>query len=131
MKRTTILTLVLALSFAVSTALAGGKAKTVEGTLVDSKCYLMSEKNAGNDHMTPKGNMPNCGAACAKMGIPVSLLTADGKIYTLAVPAGALADYVGQQARVNGAVKQSAVVVEKLEVKDGNTWKEVNLATMM
>ncbi|MFQ5663077.1 MAG: hypothetical protein ACE5HL_04535 [Terriglobia bacterium] len=133
-KRTTILTLGLVLALGVGTALAGGYgggAKTVEGTLVDSKCYLMNAKNAGNDHMTPKGTMPNCGTACAKMGIPVSLLTADGKVYTLAVPAPLVADYVGRTARATGMLKQGSIVASKLEVREGNTWKEVRIATMM
>ena len=131
-KRATILTLVaVVMAIGVSTALAGGHGKTVEGTLVDSKCYLMNAKNSGNDHMTPKGNMPNCGTACAKMGIPVSVLTADGKVLTLAIPAGQVADYVGQTARVTGAIKHGAIVAESIEVKEGNNWKKINLATMM
>lgn len=133
MKQTIILTLTLALVVGAGVAFAGeyGKGKTVEGTLVDTKCYLMNAKNSGNDHMTPKGLMPNCGTACAKMGIPVALLTANGKVVTLAVPAGQVADYVGQTARATGLVKGSAIVAEKLEVKEGNSWKEVNIATMM
>lgn len=131
MRRTAILTLALVLLAGASSALAGGKGKTIEGTLVDTKCYLMNPKNASNDHASPKGMMPNCGTACAKMGIPVSLLTADGKVYTLAVPAPAVADHVGKTARASGALKQRGLVVEKLEVREGNTWKEVRLATMM
>lgn len=134
MKRTTILSLVLVLVAGVSTLLAAGQmgnAKTIEGTLVDTKCYLMNAKNSGNDHMTPKGNMPNCGTACAKMGIPVSVLTADGKVYTLAVPSPAVADYVGQRVRARGMFKHNSLVVSKLEVRQGNAWKEVKIATMM
>ena len=136
MKKTRIITLSLALALALGTgiALAGGEGEpqTVQGTLVDSKCFSMAPaKNAGNDHMTPKGTMKNCGTACANMGIPVSLLTAEGKVFTLAVPASAVADYVGQEARATGMLHQRTLVVKKLEVRDGNYWKEVKIATMM
>ena len=133
-KRSTLLALVLVLAVSAGTALAQmgmDKGKTLEGTLVDSKCYLMNEKNAGNDHMTPKGTMTNCGTACAKMGIPVSLLTKEGKVYSLAVPAPAIADHVGKTARVTGMVKQGSIVAMKVEVQEGNSWKEVSIATMM
>lgn len=126
-KRATILTLVAVMAIGVSTALAGGQGKTVEGTLVDTKCYLMNSANTGNDH----GKMTGCGTACAKMGIPVSVLTAEGKVLTLAIPAGQVADYVGKTARVTGAVKHGAIVAEGIEVKEGNSWKKVDLATMM
>ena len=132
-KKVTILALAMGLVAVVGAALAGehSKGNTVEGTLVDTKCYLSNAKNSGNDHVTPKGTMPSCGTACAKMGIPVALLTADGKVITLAVPAGQVADYLGKIARATGLVKGSAIVAEKLEVKEGGAWKEVNLATMM
>lgn len=134
MKKTTTLTLVLALALGTGVALAGGmgKAETVQGTLVDSKCYSMApDKNAGNDHMTPQGTMKNCGTACANMGVPVNLLTAEGKVFTLAVPASAVANYVGQEARASGMLHQRTLVVQKLEVKEGTNWKEVKIATMM
>lgn len=133
-KIATVVTLAVALALSTGIALAGGQdgAKTVEGTLVDSKCYSMApDKNAGNDHMTPKGVMKKCGTACANMGIPVNLLTADGNVYTLAVPASQIADHVGKTARASGKLLQRTLVVNKLEVKEGNTWKEVSVATMM
>jgi hypothetical protein len=132
-KKATILTLGLLLVVSVGVALAGehGKGKTIEGTLVDTKCYSMNAKNVTNDHVTPKGTMPNCATACAKIGIPAALLTADGKVYTLAVPAGQVADHMAKTARATGMVKQGVIVAEKLEVKEGGSWKEVNLATMM
>jgi hypothetical protein len=75
--------------------------------------------------------MTGCGTACAKMGIPVSVLTAEGKVLTLAIPAAQVADYVGKTARVSGKVKHGAIVAETIEVKEGNSWKKVDLATMM
>jgi hypothetical protein len=75
--------------------------------------------------------MTGCGTACAKMGIPVSVLTAEGKVLTLAIPAAQVADYVGKTARVSGKVKHGAIVAETIEVKEGSSWKKVDLATMM
>lgn len=122
MKRTMILTAILALSVFAGTALAGG----VEGTLVDGKCYLgMGAK--GNDH----GDIPGCGEACAKMGIPTGVLTADGKYYTLVIPATQVAKYVGQTVRVEGMVKGESLIAKALEVKEGGSWKKVKLGTMM
>ncbi|MFQ5723057.1 MAG: hypothetical protein ACE5G6_01090 [Terriglobia bacterium] len=138
MKKTRILALALALGLALAVgtgiALAGDPAgpQTIQGTLVDSKCFSMApSKNAGNDHMTPKGTMKNCGTACANMGVPVNLLTAEGKVFTLAVPASAVASYVGQEARATGMLHQRTLVVKKLAVKEGTTWREVKIATMM
>ncbi|MFQ5695218.1 MAG: hypothetical protein ACE5HB_04440 [Terriglobia bacterium] len=129
-KKVTILA--LALLVGVGTALAGGgKEKTVAGTLVDSKCFLMNAKNAGNDHMTPKGTMNSCGTACAKMGIPVSLLTAEGRVFTIVVPAPQLADHVGREAKVSGMLKEGSLIPAKIMVKAGDEWQEVKLATMM
>ncbi len=131
MKHGGILTLTLVLTMGVAVALSGGEGKTIEGTLVDTKCYSMDERNVSNDHVTPKGTLPKCATACANMGIPVAILTEGGKVYTLAVPAGQVANHMAKQARATGMVKGRVVVAEKLEVKEGNTWKEVNIATMM
>ncbi len=132
MKRSMILVLALALTVGVFSALAGGMGgKTIEGTLVDSKCYLMSSKNIGNDHMTPGGEMPGCGTMCAKMGIPTGLLTAEGKYLTLAVPSLKVANYVGQTVRATGMAKSGTLIVQKLEVKKGSGWEEVNVGGMM
>ncbi len=124
MKRTTILSLVVVLAAGFSTALAGGEgeAQIIEGELVSAKCYLR-EGLTGNDHMGMKG----CGTACAKSGNPVGLLTADGKYYTLVVPAPEIADHVGQTLRASGTVKSGSVVPDKLEMKDGDSWKEVEI----
>lgn len=128
MKRTTVLSLALVLTAGVGTALAGGegKAKTVEGTLVDSKCYLMGGLT-GNDHMGMKG----CGTACAKAGNPVGLLTAEGKYYPLIVAAPQVADHVGHTLRASGTMKSGSLIPDKLEMKEGTSWKEIKLGTMM
>lgn len=114
----------------------GGEKVTIQGTLVDTKCYSMMQSNTGNDHQTPKGLMPSCGTACAAMGIPVGLLK-DGKagseITVLLTPAPNLAPHMAQEARVTGLkVSGGSILPDKLEVKgkDGK-WQEVNLVTMM
>ena len=64
MKRSMILVLALALTVSVFSALAGGMGgKTIEGTLVDTKCYSMDARNVSNDHVTPKGTLPKCATA--------------------------------------------------------------------
>ena len=89
--------LVLALSMSAGMVVGQMKDSTVEGTLVDSKCFLAGNE-AGNDH----GPMKNCGGMCLKGGTPAGLLTKDKKFHAIIAPAGALADHVGQTVRVTG-----------------------------
>jgi uncharacterized membrane protein len=58
--------------------------QTVKGQIVDESCYKMDKSNTGNDHKMPKGETKDCATACAKMGRPMALLTADGKVYEIA-----------------------------------------------
>lgn len=123
MKRTMILTVVLALSLFSMAAVAGD---AVEGTLVDGKCFLkMGAK--GNDH----GEMAGCGTACAKMGIPTGVVTADGNYYTLVVASSVVAKHVGSTVRVTGMKKDGNLIAEAIEVKTDSGWKKVKLASMM
>jgi len=57
-------------------------AATVTGRLVDETCYKQNKANTGVDHKMPE-DTPGCAVSCAKMGLPVALLTADGKLYTV------------------------------------------------
>lgn len=126
-KRSVILTLVLALGIGVGVALAGStEGKAVEGTLVDAKCYVAFGAKT-NDH----GDMKGCGAACAKGGNPVGILTAEGKYYILAVAAPAVADHVGHTVRATGDLKEGVLLPKKLEMKEGNAWKEIKLGPTM
>jgi len=107
-----------------------------EGTLVDTKCYSMMPKaNAGNDHqvmqMGKMMNVPNCAAACAGMGIPVALLDKNGEMHVLAAPAGQLANHMAKEARIEGKKMNGILAIDKLEVKDGEKWVEVELVYMM
>ncbi len=124
MKRVVILTLGLLL--AAGLLAAAEKESTVEGTLVDAKCYL-GGGDKGNDHM----GMKNCGSECAKSGSPLGVLTSAGKYYTLAAPAPQLADYVGQTVRATGAIKSATILADKVEVKKGDKWEEVKFDSAM
>ncbi len=108
----------------VSMGLASGEgeSKTVEGTLVSAKCYLVAGLT-DNDHKGMKG----CGTACVKAGNPVGLLTADGKYYTLVMPALQIADHVGHTLRVSGTAKLGSMIPKKLEMKKGDAWKEIDI----
>ena len=110
------------LAFSVTAAPAAkGEAKTVEGELLDLHCY-----SAGG--ATGEQHGKTCGAKCAKSGIPVAVLV-DGKAWTLATNPRPLADAVGKQVRVTGTqnAETQTLLADKVEVKDGEEWKEVKL----
>jgi hypothetical protein len=104
---------------------AEGKKGTLSGELVDTKCYLgMDAKGASHQ---------KCAIKCAKAGIPVGVLDEkSGKVYTVAVPAGALADGMAKTARVTGEVFEDShiVIPEKVEVQEGDKWVELKLPAM-
>jgi hypothetical protein len=102
-------------------AQAADEKKTVEGELVDLHCYSAGGAK-GEDHGK------TCGAKCAKSGIPVAVLI-EGKAWTLATNPKPLAEAVGKQVRVTGTqnAETQTVVADKVEVKDGDSWKEVKL----
>jgi hypothetical protein len=56
--------------------------QTISGQLIDETCYKQNKANTGVDHKMPEPT-PGCAASCAKMGLPLALLTADGKVYTV------------------------------------------------
>jgi hypothetical protein len=94
--------------------------KTVEGELVDLHCYSAGGAQ-GEKHAS-------CGTKCASSGIPVAVL-ADGKAWTIATNPRPLADSVGKTVRVTGTpnTETQAITAEKIEVKDGENWKEVKM----
>ena len=63
-------------------AVAFAATQTISGRLVDETCYKMNKVNTGIDHKMPE-DTPGCAVTCAKMGLPVALLTDDGKVYTV------------------------------------------------
>ncbi len=116
---------VLALSI---TAFAGSEKKvTVEGTLVDGKCYAMNHENTGNDH----GGMKGCGTMCLKGGAPAGVVTKDRKFYAILATAPPLADHVGGQVRVSGELLGGSLVPSKLEVSKEGKWEEVKLGASL
>jgi len=56
--------------------------QTISGQLIDQTCYKANKANTGVDHKMP-ADTPGCATTCAKMGLPVALLTADGKVYNV------------------------------------------------
>ncbi len=105
--------------------------KKLRRILVDTNCYGVNNDNIAKDH----GGMKGCAIMCAKMGIPVGLLIdvkKGGKVYVLTVAAPSLADHMGKWARVTGVEKfKRGLIPEKIEVKKGDTYKEVKIQTMM
>jgi hypothetical protein len=58
--------------------------ETIQGRLVDQGCYTKDHtNNADNDHKMP-ADVTGCAIACAKKGLPLALLTTDGKVVTIA-----------------------------------------------
>src|SRR5581483_1235450 len=101
----------------------GTKNSTLKGTLVDVACYV-DDHLTENDHM----GMKKCGTECLKGGSPAGLLVGK-KLYILAFPASAFADYVGQQVVItatdygnNNLIPLTADAIEK----DGKK-KKINI----
>lgn len=58
--------------------------ETVTGTLVDQGCYMKDKvNNLGVDHKMP-ADVKGCAIGCAKKGLPLAVVTKDGKVYTIA-----------------------------------------------
>lgn len=107
--------------------LGADKAVSVEGTLVDSKCYLKDNSLTGNDH----GPMKQSGTMCLKAGTPAAVLTKDKKFHAIIAPSSALAEHVGEKVRVNGSLHNGSILADKIEVSKEGKWEEVKLGAMM
>jgi hypothetical protein len=110
-----------------------GGAKTIEGTLVDTKCYAMGAF-VTNDHVDMKGNkLPNCATACAAMGIPVAVLDKDKKVHVLASPANGYAQWMAKEVRIKGMYGKHAKVFipSHIEVKEKGKWVKKDLPGAM
>ncbi len=120
--------LLVAIVFSVVVGLyAAEKAVTLEGTLVDSKCYLRDNSLTGNDHGAVKG----CGTICLKAGTPGALLTKDGKFHAILASTITLAPYVGQTIRVHGTLVSGAINAQNIEVNQDGKWQPIKLDAMM
>ncbi len=126
--RSTRLLVLLAFAVVIAVGLsAAEKTVTLEGTLVDSKCYLKDNSLTGNDH----GPVKECGTMCLKGGTPGALLTKDKKFHAILAPSLALAPYVGQTIRVSGSIHNGAIAADKVEIQKDGRWEEVKLGVMM
>jgi hypothetical protein len=101
MKTRSALTAVLAVSLlAGGLLLAAGEKATLSGEVIDSACYIKSGAK-GVDHA-------KCAAGCAKAGIPLALLTDDGKVVWLSSkedmesPNEMLTPYAGRKVSLEG-----------------------------
>jgi hypothetical protein len=97
------------------------------GSLVDASCYLTDNTQTGNEHM----GMKQCGMACLKMGRPAGIVTSDKKFLILIAPSPDIAEFVGQPIRITGKLRNSSILVDKLEVKKSGAWVAVKLSAMM
>jgi len=141
MKKILPLFLVTAFIFAGTMFPVEAEMITVEGTLVDTKCYgMMPEANIGNDHQLPgkDGHMmtvPNCATACSSTGIPAGIVEggeAGNKTYVIITSATALKDYMAKEARVTGKlVFDGGIMPGKVEVKIDGEWVDVTPGAMM
>ena len=112
MKRLVVISAVLALavwSAAVVAADAKAKAKpaakmTLKGELVDMGCYMGHEAK-GEKHM-------GCATKCIANGMPMGLLTADGKLYLITLdhddadPYNQCKDWASKQVTLTGPVSE-------------------------
>ncbi|OFV91449.1 MAG: hypothetical protein A3G76_15645 [Acidobacteria bacterium RIFCSPLOWO2_12_FULL_65_11] len=117
---------VVAILVLAAGSVAAQQATTVEGTLVDAKCYLGDNTLTGNDH----GAMKGCGTMCLKGGSTAGIVTKDKRFNALVAPAAVLADYVGQTVRVNGTLHNGSILAKKVEVNKGGSWQEIKLPAM-
>lgn len=107
-------------------ATLGAAPATVEGTLVDSACYL-KDGATSNDH----GPMKACGTMCLKGGTPAAVVTKDKKVHIIVAAAPALADHVGAVVRVTGEANGNAILASKVQVNKGGRWEEVKIGATM
>jgi hypothetical protein len=103
---------------------ASSTAKTVEGELVDMHCYAKDNTKKGDDHAA-------CCKKCLSSGEKAGVVGADGKALTINTDAKPLADYAAKTIRVTGTVDddKATITPTKIEVKDGDNWKDVPLTS--
>jgi hypothetical protein len=106
---------------------ADDKQVTVTGELIDTACYVASDGDAkGKDHA-------ECATKCMASGVPAGILPDGAKnakelMYLLTNPT-VLAPYAAQTIKVEGVAHGDlhGIDVKKLYVKQGESWKEVQL----
>jgi hypothetical protein len=100
------------------------QAQVLQGKLIDLGCYVMDM--SGTKHA-------KCGMQCAQKGLPVGLLEEKtGKVYTVVLPSPGIAAHLEKAVRITGEIHhQSLLAPEKMEVKEGEAWKAVELPAAM
>lgn len=113
-----------------SPVVTAGELLEVEGVLVVTGCAGASVDDLARAEPPP--DILDRASACAKMGMPVAVLS-DGTLFTLASPAAMLARHIAKPARLSGEqVAPRVIVPEKLEVEtEPDGWREVATTTMM
>ncbi len=104
-----------------------GEDITVTGEMVDMRCAAkMGEAGLGPDHL-------KCAVSCVKSGIPAGVREESGKTYTLLTKSGDLVDLMAKTVRISGKLYKNSngIDPEKIEYKDGETWKEFKLPETM
>lgn len=104
-----------------------GKQVTIQGELIDTACFVTSDGDAkGKDHA-------ECAQKCMASGVPAGILPegskdSDAMMYLLTNPQ-VLAHYASQTIKVEGKAyaDKHAIDVQKLYVKQGDSWKEIQL----
>jgi hypothetical protein len=96
-----------------------GDSKTVNGEILDMKCYM----NSGAHGMGHR----NCALTCIDEGAPMGILTDDGKVYLLVEdsknsdPYEAAKKYAGEQVTLTGTVSEKggldALIVTDVKAK--------------
>lgn len=86
---------------------AFAKTETIKGELVDQACYTKDAKKMGATHK-------DCAVDCAKKGQTVALVTADGKVYSVA---GALA--ADKNAKMIAHMSHTVEITGDVSTKDG------------
>lgn len=96
-------------------------AKTLQGELIDMHCYTTGQAH-GKDHAS-------CAKECAESGIPLGVLVSPDKAYTLLTNPKPLAKYAARMVRISGEVSDKTMTIapDKIEVQEGETWKELKL----
>ena len=94
---------------------------TLSGKVVDVTCTMKDKANAGVDHLA-------CATTCAKRGLPVGIMTADGAIYTItgdyAKDKNAkLIEYLAKDVQASGTVMDAngkkTIDVSSLKIEKG------------
>jgi hypothetical protein len=112
-------------SVAQAQGMGAMKMETIEGVLVDTKCYgMMPEQNAGQNHMVEMGGnmttVPNCATACANLGIPAGLKQGTATTIVLAAPAGQLAKHMAEQVKLEGVYSKDKATFIVMRVIPAN-----------